>query len=237
MKDPAILFYTSDFLSGTMTMTDDQVGKYIRLLCLQHQKGRLTEKDMLFICKSYDEDIFSKFEKNGDGRYFNRRLEDEVTKRLKYSESRSNNRKNKEKETNQPSSLPEHMINICKTYDEHMGNENENINVIDFKEGGTGETINFTKTISYWNLNTSFVKITEITDFRKQAILKIIGIYGKDAFKTAIDNAGESDYLNGKNSKGWKITFDWLLKPENFIKVLEGNFNNEYMKKKKFSYA
>jgi hypothetical protein len=53
-KDPAILFYTSDFLTGTFTMTDEQVGKYIRLLCLQHQKGSLTEKDMLKICKTYD---------------------------------------------------------------------------------------------------------------------------------------------------------------------------------------
>ena len=41
-KDPAILFYTGDFITGTLTMTDDQRGKYILLLCLQHQKGRLT---------------------------------------------------------------------------------------------------------------------------------------------------------------------------------------------------
>ena len=46
-KDPAVLFYTSDFLSGTFTMTNEQVGMYIRLLCLQHQKGKLSEKDML----------------------------------------------------------------------------------------------------------------------------------------------------------------------------------------------
>ena len=51
--DPAILFYTSDFLTGTLTMSDKNVGKYIRLLCLQHQKGRLTEQDMLFICSTY----------------------------------------------------------------------------------------------------------------------------------------------------------------------------------------
>jgi len=53
-KDPAVLFYTSDFLSGTFTMTDEQVGKYMRLLCIQHQKGMLTEQDMLSICKAYD---------------------------------------------------------------------------------------------------------------------------------------------------------------------------------------
>lgn len=137
MKDPAILFYTSDFLTGTMTMTDDQVGKYIRLLCLQHQKGRLTEKDMLFICKSYDKDIYDKFIVNGDGRYYNERMEKEIQRRVKYSESRSSNRK--AKIINE-----EDKKNISTSYDNHMGTEDENINEIDkitdFNEkGGTGE--------------------------------------------------------------------------------------------------
>ncbi len=38
-KDPAFLFYSSDFYMGTVGMTDAQVGQYIRLMCLQHQKG------------------------------------------------------------------------------------------------------------------------------------------------------------------------------------------------------
>ena len=59
MKDPAFLFYSSDFLSGTMLMSDEDVGKYIRLLCLQHQKGHLKEKEMLNICKEFNEDIFT----------------------------------------------------------------------------------------------------------------------------------------------------------------------------------
>ena len=109
-KDPAFLFYTSDFLTGTLTMTDEQVGKYIRLLCLQHQKGELSEKDMLFICKSHDEDIFSKF-KIIDGKYFNERLKEESIKRIKYSESRRNNKLKK---------------NISSSYVKHMENENEN---------------------------------------------------------------------------------------------------------------
>lgn len=116
-KDPAFLFYSSDFLTGTMFMTDEQVGKFTRLLCAQHQKGFLTEKDMLIICKSYDEDIFSKFKKTGD-QFFNERLVQEMQKRAKYSLSRSLNRKTKTYEKD--------MNNICKTYDEHMENENEN---------------------------------------------------------------------------------------------------------------
>ena len=45
-KDPAVLFYTSDFLSSTITMTMEQKGKYITLLCIQHQQSFLTEEDL-----------------------------------------------------------------------------------------------------------------------------------------------------------------------------------------------
>lgn len=124
MKDPAFLFYSSDFLSGTMLMSDEEIGQYIKLLCLQHQKGHLKEKDMLSVCKTYNEDIFSKFIKDEDGNYYNERLEYEINKRKAYSESRRNNRRKKEeKET-----YEEDMKNICNSYEEHMENENANIN-------------------------------------------------------------------------------------------------------------
>ena len=122
-KDPAFLFYSSDFLTGTMFMSDTQVGKYIKILCTQHQKGHLSEKDMLKICKRYDKDIFEKFVKDEDGKYYNIRLEKEITKRREYSKSRSDNRKNKIS-----------FENICFSYVKHMENENENINNINILE-------------------------------------------------------------------------------------------------------
>ena len=97
-KDPAVLFYTNDFLSGTYTMTDEQVGKYIRLLCLQHQKQFLSEKDMLKICGTYDLDIYSKFEQDEQG-FYNKRMREEALRRSKYSESRKNNRISKIEKT------------------------------------------------------------------------------------------------------------------------------------------
>ena len=119
MKDPAVLFYTSDFITGTLTMTDEQRGKYIVLLCLQHQQGFLTEEDMLHICKAYDERIFSKFKKDKFGYYYNERMLKESEKRNRYSESRRKNRES----TKQKS---EDMNNICETHVKRM--ENENIN-------------------------------------------------------------------------------------------------------------
>ena len=133
MKDPAFLFYSNDFLSGTFLMSDEQIGRYIKLLCLQHQKGHLKEKDMLSICKSYDEDIFSKFIKDEEGNYYNERLEEEIIKRKNYSESRRNNRLKKsseEEKQEEKETYEKDMKKICNSYEEHMENENENINKI-----------------------------------------------------------------------------------------------------------
>jgi hypothetical protein len=112
-KDPAVLFYTSDFLSGTFTMDNEQVGKYIRLLCLQHQKGKLSEKDMLSICKAYDNEIWDKF-KIEDGLYYNDRMYNETIRRQKFSESRRNNAKSTKKES------------TSEAYAQHMETETEN---------------------------------------------------------------------------------------------------------------
>lgn len=127
MKDPAFLFYSSDFLSGTMLMTDEEIGQYIKLICLQHQKGHLKEKDMLNICKTYNEDIFSKFKKDEEGNYYNERLENEVNRRKAYSESRRNNRKKKDIKEEKNETYEEDMKNICNSYEEHMETETETI--------------------------------------------------------------------------------------------------------------
>jgi len=87
-KDPAVLFYTQDFITGTLLMTYEQRGKYITLLCLQQQNGKLTEKDLMRVCGEKDEDIWQKFELHDDGFYYNGRMLLETSKRKKYTESR-----------------------------------------------------------------------------------------------------------------------------------------------------
>lgn len=124
-KDPAFLFYPDHFSSGTQFFTDEQVGKYIRLLCAQHQQGHLKEKHMMHICKSYDEDIWLKFAKDSDGLFYNERLELEMEKRKKYSESRSDNRNSTKNQTIKPNKKKI----ISKTHDNHMSPHMVNIDI------------------------------------------------------------------------------------------------------------
>ncbi len=58
-NDPAFLFYSSDFLVGTIFMPYEQKGKYITLLCMQHQIGHLTKEQVNSVCN--DDVVLSKF--------------------------------------------------------------------------------------------------------------------------------------------------------------------------------
>ncbi|MBQ8865134.1 MAG: hypothetical protein IJ020_03225 [Bacteroidaceae bacterium] len=51
----------------------------------------------------------------------------------------------------------------------------------------------------------------------------------EDAFtmlKTAFEKVQESGFLKGDNERGWKATFDWVMKVDNLIKVIEGNYSD-----------
>ena len=66
-------------------------------------------------------------------------------------------------------------------------------------------------------------KVVAGTD-RERLLKKRIKDYGIDEVFRAIENVRESKFLNGGNSKGWIITFDWFIRPNNFPKVLDGNY-------------
>ena len=36
----------------------------------------------------------------------------------------------------------------------------------------------------------------------------------------------ESDFLNGKNESNWMASSDWVMNPTNFVKILDGNYDN-----------
>ena len=67
--------------------------------------------------------------------------------------------------------------------------------------------------------------ITQISGKRKQALLARLKQHGKEALRKAVINAATSTFLNGGGSKPFVASFDWIMKPNNFPKVLEGNYS------------
>ena len=85
-KDPAFLFYHQDFFTGVSDMTNEEVGAYIKCLCIQASKGGISEKHMLIICQSHEvhNSIKVKFILNTETNLFeNARLKNEIEKRKK----------------------------------------------------------------------------------------------------------------------------------------------------------
>ncbi len=50
--------------------------------------------------------------------------------------------------------------------------------------------------------------------------------YGVETVLEAIEKIRQSPFLRGQNGKSWIITFEWFVRPNNFSKVLEGNFDD-----------
>jgi len=91
MRDPAFLFYSSDFLTGCASLTMEERGQYITLLCLEHQLGRLSEKTIRLSVGSVSVDVLEKFKHDENGLLYNERLEIEIEKRSNFIDTRRTN--------------------------------------------------------------------------------------------------------------------------------------------------
>jgi len=80
--------------------------------------------------------------------------------------------------------------------------------------------------VDRWN-SLKLSQLKSIKGTRSKLISARLKEYGEESILKAIDNIRESSFLNGQNDRNWIITFDWFIKPNNFIKVLEGNYSDK----------
>jgi uncharacterized protein YdaU (DUF1376 family) len=114
-KDPAILFYTSDFMLGTWLMSFEERGKYITVLAYMHQHGRVSEEAMQKLVGTISANLKSKFKIDENGFWYNERLEAEIIKRTRYTEARRENGKLGGRPKDKPMKGKSHPVN---KYDE-----------------------------------------------------------------------------------------------------------------------
>ena len=55
--------------------------------------------------------------------------------------------------------------------------------------------------------------------------------YTLDEIREVFERANKSEFLKGKNDRSWKATFDWIITPENFEKIMDGNYDNSESQK------
>jgi len=144
-KDPAVLFYTSDFLTGTEFFTFEQKGQYIQLLCVQHQNGHIPTEYMQKILETATNPVWSKFTKDDNGSWYQNRMEVETKRRKQYSESRRKNISNRYDDT-----YVDTYVGDMKPHME-TGTGTETKDVIDLKEQREDTEQIISETLSQWN--------------------------------------------------------------------------------------
>jgi len=87
-KDPAMLWYPSDWISGTQGMSFEEKGAYMELLMLQFNRGHMTNKMIINTIGDIWDSISLKFEQDDDGLWYHHRIDFEKEKRKKYVDSR-----------------------------------------------------------------------------------------------------------------------------------------------------
>lgn len=128
-----------------------------------------------------------------------------------------------------------------------IANEDEDTN--ENKKGGSGEKsktpknekIDFDKITKIFNETClELPDVQKLTDKRKTAVKARVKEYQPEDveifFQTVFGKVSENKFLNGDNDRGWKADFDWILNPNNLIKILEGNYNGKAKQTSKTRY-
>jgi hypothetical protein len=93
-KDPCFLFYSQDWFTGTYGMTRAQKGCFIDLLCLQHQGVVITFDLIKKTCEGKKKDVeelLTKFVKDSDGNFYNKKMKEVMSARALYKHKQSQN--------------------------------------------------------------------------------------------------------------------------------------------------
>ena len=249
MNDSFIL-YTS-YYALIEGLTDEQLGQLTRAIFLYARDGKIIKLDpvvrMAFVF------IKDNIERNAD-KYQKKceRNRENIRKRWEKKHSEDTTERSDTTVYDRiPSNTTVYEENSRIPYDNDNDNDNDNdvskeTDNIPSKEGllisenpkvdpaRRCAKIDFAAIKEYWNSKhdqsgSAMRRLTLMSDQRKSNVRARIREYGGDVQKVykAIDKAMASDFMNGKNGKGWVASFDWMMCPSNFPKVLEGNYDNE----------
>ena len=94
------------------------------------------------------------------------------------------------------------------------------------------DTTCFGRVVDAWNsIGLATIRAIKPDSPRGKSTKARISEYGLDEVLRAIENVRNSDFLMGGGERGWQASFDWLISPQNFVKVLEGTYTHKRAEK------
>ena len=120
-----------------------------------------------------------------------------------------------------------------------LSTKESNTNKLNTKEVSTKEYIHVKNEFSrsYEDIKNKWIKIAheyklsgtqlKITEKRKRVINNLLKEYSTEEVLQAMEKVHTSSFLQGNNKTGWQMSFDWFINKSNFLKVLEGNYDDK----------
>ena len=217
-----------DYLEEMEPLSDADFGRLMRALILYARDGVPVELDG--DCRFYAKRVMNK-----DAHYARRAEEEEekAAKRSTHARTAAAGRY-----AQACPSMPEYAqagntkpIQTNSNQDQTNPNQDQSKpdqeEVYTVPEGTVSRTKDVRRVMEAWN-SLGLQQLTKITpgSSRGKMLRARIHSYGAEAVLEAIEKIRQSAFLKGQNSKGWVITFEWFVRPNNFPKVLEGNYDN-----------
>ena len=115
----------------------------------------------------------------------------------------------------------EQQMNSERTTNEQRMNTNK-------KDNNEKEMSFYENAVEKFNSNcTGLPKVKTLTDARVKMLATILEIHSEEEVLEVINQVAKSDFLNGNNKDGWNASFDWVFKPDKFVRILEGNYDSK----------
>jgi len=84
------------------------------------------------------------------------------------------------------------------------------------------------RAVSAWNemaQRTGLSVVAKLNDWRRKSVKARIATYGLAEWLRAVQMVGDSAHLHGQNRDQFCANFDFLVREQNFLRVIEGNYN------------
>jgi len=238
-KDPAYPMYAQDFDMDTAAWGTDEIGIYVRLLNYEWVNGSIPD-DIQRIAKIVRvsprklqkswEIISKKFAKNGDNNLQNRRMEEEREKRLNYIESQREKGILSAKKrwggvtTVKPGLQPN---------DKPEGNSSSSSSLTTLKGSSQQPSVApcpHQKIIDLYHEILPELQAVKIwSEPRKKTLQRKWREDPKrqnlDYWKRLFEYVRGSPFLMGENDRQWTCDLEWIIKPKNFVKIIEGKYH------------
>jgi hypothetical protein len=79
-----------------------------------------------------------------------------------------------------------------------------------------------------WNENCGALpKVSKTNKNRNQKCALRMSEASVEEWTEAIKRIAKSSFCRGENDRNWQATFDWILRPETYLKVIEGKFDDK----------